>query len=189
MYTKETAVLVLDHQEMLISNYVSGRDAYLARVSTFLQSVRSNNIPVIFVTVGFRPDFPEVSDRNKIFSFVRDGGRLVNGAAGTQIPAGLYLENSDLIVNKHRVSAFEGTELQVLLRSQGVTRLVLFGVTTSGVVLSTVRQGADLDYEISVLEDFCHDPNPDVQEVLLCKVIPMQATVTTSQHFLDALNS
>ena len=60
----------------------------------------------------------------------------------------------------------------------------MFGIITSGVVLSTVRQAADLDYKISVIKDFCHDPDPNVQEVLLEKVLPMQAEVLTSAQYL-----
>lgn len=187
MDAKETAVLVLDYQEMLVANYVDDREECLTRVLQFLESVRSKSIPVIFVTVGFRPGFPEVSDRNKVFSSVRDGGRFLYGDVATRIPELLGPTDTDLVVNKHRVSAFEGTDLSVILRAQGISHLALFGIITSGVVLSTVRQAADLDYEISVIKEFCHDPSPDVQQVLLEKVLPMQATVISADQYLECL--
>jgi hypothetical protein len=49
----------------------------------------------------------------------------------------------DLIVTKRRVSAFTGSDLEVVLRAAGTEHLVLTGIATSGVVLSTLRQAAD----------------------------------------------
>jgi isochorismate hydrolase len=68
-----------------------------------------------------------------------------------------------------------------------VTRLVLLGIATSGVVLSTVRWAADADYEIIVLEDCRADADEEVHRVLMQKVFPRQATVVQAQEFLQAL--
>jgi nicotinamidase-related amidase len=80
-------------------------------------------------------------------------------------------------VVKKRISAFEGSDLQVLLRGLGADHLVLAGVSTSGVVLSTVRRAADLDYRLSVLQDACGDSDDEVHRVLVQKVFPKQAEV------------
>jgi nicotinamidase-related amidase len=56
---------------------------------------------------------------------------------------------------------------------------VLAGIATSGVVLSTLRQAADLDYQLTVLADGCLDADPEVHRVLLEKVFPRQAEVTS----------
>ena len=61
---------------------------------------------------------------------------------------------------KHRVSPFVGTDLETLLRANGVDTLVLAGVHTSGVVLSTVRHAGDLDYRLVVIRHCCADPVP-----------------------------
>jgi nicotinamidase-related amidase len=55
--------------------------------------------------------------------------------------------------------------------------LVLAGVATSGVVLSTVRLAADLDYRLTVLADCCWDRDPDLHRILLERVFPAQADV------------
>ena len=120
MNDSETAILVMDYQQLLVSSFVSDVDECLTNVSRFLGVARSEQVPVIFVTVGFRPGFPEVSDRNKIFSSVRDGGRFLSSDTSTQIPALLGPGDTDLVVNKCRVSAFEGTDLQVILRALGI---------------------------------------------------------------------
>ena len=77
------------------------------------------------------------------------------------------------------MSAFTGSDLEVLLRGLGAGTLVLTGIATSGVVLSTVRQAADLDYRLVVLSDACLDAEPEVHRVLIEKVFPRQATVQT----------
>jgi nicotinamidase-related amidase len=88
-------------------------------------------------------------------------------------------------VVKRRTSAFSGSDLDVLLRAAHVERLILAGLTTSGVVLSTMREAADRDYRITVLSDACHDPDENVQRVLLDKIIPHQALQDWTQT-LDA---
>jgi nicotinamidase-related amidase len=75
------------------------------------------------------------------------------------------------------VSAFAGSDLDVVLRAGEVRSLVLCGIATSGVVLSTVRAAADMDYELTVLADCCADGDPEVHRVLLEKVFPRQAAV------------
>ena len=82
-------------------------------------------------------------------------------------------------MHKRRVSAFTGSDLEVLLRAQGIDSLVLAGIATSGVVLSTLRQAADLDYRLTVLADGCLDGDPGVHHVLLEKVFTRQAEVTS----------
>lgn len=76
----------------------------------------------------------------------------------------------------------------MLLRGAGADSLVLAGISTSGVVLSTVRQAADLDYRLTVLADACADGDHEVHRVLLEKVFPRQAVVTTTDEWASTLN-
>lgn len=88
-------------------------------------------------------------------------------------------EPGDILVTKRRVSAFAGSDLDMVLRSNDIDHLVLTGIATSGVVLSTLRQAADLDFTLTVLSDGCLDNDPEVHQVLTEKVFPIQAEVTT----------
>jgi nicotinamidase-related amidase len=85
------------------------------------------------------------------------------------------------------VSAFSGSDLDVLLRASNVDSLVLCGIATSGVVLSTIRQAADLDYSLTVLSDACLDADPEVHDVLMRKVFVRQATVLTTREWSSQL--
>jgi nicotinamidase-related amidase len=78
-----------------------------------------------------------------------------------------------------RVSAFAGSDLDVVLRAGNVDHLMLTGIATSGVVLSTVRQAADPDFRLTVLSDGCLDNDPEVHRILTEKVFPRQAEVMT----------
>ena len=95
----------------------------------------------------------------------------------------------DLLVTKRRVLAFTGSDLEVVLRAGGIDSLVLAGIATSGVVLSTVRQAADLDYRLTVLADGCLDADPEVHQVLLQKVFPRQAEVTSVARWAASLRA
>jgi nicotinamidase-related amidase len=90
-------------------------------------------------------------------------------------------------VVKHRVSPFVGTDLEMLLRANGIDTLVLGGVHTSGVVLSTVCQAVDLDYRLVVVRDCCADPDPEAHAMLLDFVIPQRAAVVTVAELAGAL--
>jgi nicotinamidase-related amidase len=93
----------------------------------------------------------------------------------------------DVVVTKHRVSAFAGTDLDMILRANHIETLVLAGIATSGVVLSTVRHAADADYRIIIVEDCCADRDPEVHRVLTEKVFARQTTVVKAQAALAAL--
>jgi nicotinamidase-related amidase len=67
-----------------------------------------------------------------------------------------------------------------VLRARDVTALVLGGIATSGVVLSTVREAADRDYELTVFEDLCLDGDDEVHRVLTQKVFPRPSDVRVS---------
>jgi nicotinamidase-related amidase len=94
-----------------------------------------------------------------------------------------------VVVTKHRVSAFAGTDLEMVLRAGGTETLVLAGLATSGVVLSTLRHAADADYRIVVVEDCCADRDPEVHRVLMEKVFPRQATVVRAEAIHAELSS
>lgn len=186
MDLNRTAVLAMDYQELLVNSYIPDARKAVEKASEVLSRARSARMPVIYVTVGFSAGYPEVSDNNMIFKAVRDGQRFLADSDDAQIPLELAPKEGDLRVLKHRVSAFEGTSLETQLRAQGIDTLVLFGITTSGVVLSTVRQAADRDYKLIVLEDLCFDTD-DVHQFLMDNILNRQAEVTTSAAFLDSM--
>jgi nicotinamidase-related amidase len=174
----DTALLVMDFQRSIVERYDSAAALEAARGA--VDAARSAGIPVLFVRVAFRDGFPEVAATNRAFAALRDRGTSgTEQHEQTRIHPALGRREDEPLVTKRRVSAFTGSDLEVLLRGIGARRLVLTGIATSGVVLSTLRQAADLDFDLTVLADACADADPEVHRVLTEKVFPRQATVTT----------
>jgi nicotinamidase-related amidase len=168
----------MDVQGNIVERF-SGDAEYLPRLASAIQAARGAGIPVIYVTVGFRAGYPEASARNKTFSAVAGTGRFIEGSDSTRVHPAVAPVPGEVTVTKRRVSAFAGSDLDVVLRAGGITHLVLAGIATSGVVLSTLRQAADLDYQLTVLSDGCLDADAEVHRVLTGKVFPRQADVVT----------
>jgi nicotinamidase-related amidase len=105
----------------------------------------------------------------------------------TQVVADLEPLSTEIVVVKRRVSAFTGSDLEVVLRAADVDHLVLAGIATSGVVLSTLREAADRDFRLTVLHDACADRDDEVHRVLTEKVFPRQADVVTVDEWVSGL--
>jgi nicotinamidase-related amidase len=169
-----TALLVMDMQNGIVERF---GDAVLEPAGRAIAAARDAGLPVIYVRVAFRAGHPEVSSRNRAFGALRDAGALAQDDEATAIHPRIAPQRGDVVVVKRRVSAFAGSDLDVVLRAGGIEDLVLCGIATSGVVLSTLRQAADLDYGLTVLRDACADADDEVHRVLLDKVFPRQADV------------
>lgn len=179
-----TALLLMDFQ-----NGIAGRTEYqpaVAAAEEALASARSQGMPVIFVRVGFRPGFPEVAESNLRFSSAKRSNNpgMYQDSDGTQILDSMRPRPEEPVVLKKRISAFAGSDLQLLLRGLEVDSLVMAGVSTSGVVLSTLRYASDLDFRLTVLSDACADSDPEVHRVLTQKVFPVQAEVMTTEQWV-----
>ena len=173
------ALLLMDLQIVILERF-GANDDYLDRVVATQKRAQQAGLLMILVRVGFGVGHPEISARNKVFSAARAATSLRLGDPPTAPHPRLIRGNGEVVVTKKRVSAFSGSDLELVLRAHDVTHLVLAGIATSGVVLSTVRDAADRDYEITVLKDLCLDSDEEVHRVLTQKVFPRQARVTVA---------
>ncbi|MDE3092982.1 MAG: cysteine hydrolase [Acidobacteriota bacterium] len=178
------ALLVMDMQNGIVTRVGDRAPALLANLERALAVARERATPVIFVRVAFRRGAPEISERNHSFSALAAGEPMDEDAESTQIHPRLTPRESEPLVTKRRVSAFTGSDLEVILRSFDVDHLVLTGIATSGVVLSTIRQAADMDFRLTVLADGCADADPEVHRVLTTKVFPRQARVVSVDEWI-----
>lgn len=178
----QSALLVMDFQTPIVERFAEGREKLLAATAAAIAVARRRGMRVVYVVVGFRPGFPEISPRNKSFGRVKEMGGFA-----TDVHPQLAAAENEVIVTKHRVSAFSGTDLDMILRANDVDTLVLCGIATSGVVLSTLRHAADADYRVIVLRDCCSDQDSDVHTCLMEKIFPRQAEVFESADFIRAM--
>ena len=176
----------MDVQQGIVERFDPPAGALLDAVRRAVDAARQAGIPVVYVRIAFRPGAPEINRRNASFAAVAASGFSDQDEA-TQIHPDVAPQPGDIVVLKKRVSAFAGSDLEIVLRSLQVESLALTGIATSGVVLSTLRQAADLDYGLTVLRDGCADRDDEVHRVVLDKVFPRQATVLTVDEWVASV--
>jgi nicotinamidase-related amidase len=182
--SQNQALLVMDMQTAILRMLPDVADL-VQKTALAISSAREKKIPVLYVIVGFRTGAPELSTHNKALSASRERWINANMEEWMRIEPSLAPHSKEIVVIKRRVSAFTGSDLEVVLRALGIQHLVLTGVATSGVVLSTLREAADKDYQITVLSDACADADPEVHRVLTTKVFPRQADVITIHEWCN----
>lgn len=180
---KKTALLTLDFQEGIFSA-VPGSEAIVPQAARAVEFARDNHFMIIHVGLGFEEGHPEISDHS-LFARVKKGGLFVKGTPSVKFHSSL-VHPKDLVVYKQRVGGFSENQLHLILRANGIENLILMGIATSGIVLSTLRRAYDLDYRCTVIKDACFDRDPEVHRVLTDKVFAAQASVVTVDDFLAA---
>src|ERR1700722_10769131 len=146
-----TALLIMDYQNGIIP-MAPNPDELLAGAHQAIDLIRSHGGTIGYVRVGF-------ADESEIGGSM---GKRVGGPAAalehfhadhanTQIHADIAPEEGDIVVRKTRVGPFGSTDLDEQLQARGIDTLVLAGISTSGVVLSTVRAAPHPDSPLSVL--------------------------------------
>jgi nicotinamidase-related amidase len=184
-----TAVLSMDCQTGVVSIFLQDdKDAFLARAASVLNHARAAGMTVIHVQAGFRPGLPEVSSRNMLFSAIKSSPErqiFFQEPLGT-IPPVIAPKEGEIVITKHRISAFPGTDLAMILRAKDIDTLVLFGIATSGVVLSTLLEAADADFRLAVIKDCCADLDSNVHDCLINKFFLSRASVLSVREFVEA---
>src|SRR5665213_865363 len=135
MESNTTALLVMDMQMGILGRLPQQGEAIVNKVADAIKAAREKNLLVIFVRVGFKKGLPEISPANKTFYGFKDHLKGANLGAFMQISPGLGITEDDIVVDKKRVSAFSGSDLEMILRANNISSLVLTGIATSGVVL------------------------------------------------------
>jgi nicotinamidase-related amidase len=177
----KTAMLTLDLQNGIFG-FAPGAEAVVPAAAKAVEFARKQNYLLIHAGLGFAPGHPEIPDGESRFQRVKQNNLFVIGTPSADFHPSIY-KPGDLVVRKQRVGAFSENQLHLILRARGVENLVFFGISTSGVVLSTLRRAFDLDYRSTVLKDACFDPDPEVHRVLTEKVFTSQAAVVTVDAF------
>lgn len=127
----------------------------IANTAEALRKARAAGVKIGYVRVGFSPDYRECPPTSRIFQGAKKSGMFKLGSWGTEVHPALAPQPGDHDIVKHRVSPFYATSLEAILRANGVRRLYLSGVSTSGAVLSGAKDGHDRDYDVYVLDDCC----------------------------------
>jgi nicotinamidase-related amidase len=177
---QHAALLVMDYQNAIVGR-IADSDALVTRAAAAISIARDRGVAIGYVRVALDDaDLAAVPATNKSFAQAAgSGSRFRNDAPETAIDERVAPIPGDIVVRKVRVGAFSTTDLADQLAARGIDTLILAGISTSGVVLSTVRDAADRDYRIFVLADGCADPDDEVHQLLTTRIFPRQTWVVT----------
>ncbi len=187
---QHTALLIADFYGAILSTLPHATDRQVVEKTQRLQrAARDAGLFVCYCATVFRPGYVEISERNKTFRERKHSGQPPMSDPVQLIHPAVLPTPGEVVVGKHRVNALYGTALDLILRANGIDTLIILGYATSGVVLSTVRYAADLDYRLLAVEECCADQDPAVHDFLTERIFPRQAEVVTVADVMQALRA
>ena len=187
---QHTALLIADFYAAVMGTIPHAVDRQVVEKTQSLQrAARDAGLFVCYCATVFRPEYVEISERNKTFRERKHSGQPPVSDPVQVIHPAVLPAAGEVVVGKHRVNALYGTALDLILRANNIDTLIILGYATSGVVLSTVRYAADLDYRLVVVEDCCADQDQEVHDFLTRRIFPRQAEVVTADDVIQALRA
>jgi nicotinamidase-related amidase len=167
-------------QSMLTRAFAAAADGgLLERVGGLLQSAREAGSAVIYVRVC---NPPGTVANNPIYWLATQTGRLSCGSPDVEILPEVAPGPGDALVEHHRMSAFTGSDLDIVLADRGIRTLILTGAATNVVVESTARDAADRGYRVVIAEDCClaptaaaHEAALDSLALIVSRIVPASA--------------
>lgn len=148
---------------------------------------RTLGIPVIHVWFVCEPGHPGVTLNAPLFEGLVDANALVRGTWGAEPVNGLEARPGDHVVSKTRMNAFEGTNLETVLKAEGCDIIIETGAWTNMSIEHTARTGADRGYTMIVPEDACSSMNADWHNASISYALANVAAVTRVDEVIAAL--
>jgi nicotinamidase-related amidase len=170
---ERTALLVMHYQTDILGLFPSVAPVLLANTRKLCDAARANGVGVYFANLRFGPGYPEVSPSNKNGQGIKRLGLFIDDRTAPELD---QQPNEPLIV-AHRASVFFGTDLEARLRAQGIDTLMMVGIASTGVVLSSVAYASDADFRLYTVKDCCYDPDEIVHEHLFSTAFESRTTV------------
>jgi gluconolactonase len=156
-------------------------------VKALAATCRSKGVPVIHVWNIVEKGGTGSKMNAPLFQGVKDTGALVRGTWGAAPAEGLEPQDGDLVVEKMRMSAWQGTRFEILLAGLGRDTVIVTGAWTNMSVEHTSRTGADKGYFMVVPEDGCSTMNADWHNASINYALQNVSTVTTCAAVTEAL--
>ena len=194
---KNSALILVDYQVALceegdlcrlpaLAAQVRERDV-LGKASKVLEAARAAGVYVVHVRLAFDPTYELRSNRTKRWdAYPADRAMLVDSPAA-QIVTALAPAEGEPVVIKGSVDPFIGTSLANMLLGNGIRSIAVAGVATNLAVESAVRHAGDSGFDVTVIEDLCASFSPAAHEFSTDTILPMFATVASSDDYLASL--
>jgi len=183
--TMKSALLILDYQ-VGVGDQAYAQEA-APRAAAALAAGRKAALFIIFSKVNFRPGYSDIASSNKAFWSLKTKNLLPPNAS--KLITLFQPIHDEIVVNKNRFSAFCGNDLRTVLRATNINHLIMAGVATSGVILSSFTAAADADHSMTILSDACADPKPTLHNELMKNLFPRSAMVATVDEWTGSLNN
>jgi len=196
---RKTVLIIVDmHREFLEEGSPvetpRGR-AMLPALSEFIRQLRAKDVKIIFTRHVHRRDKSDMGLMAELWPIVRDGTINAEGSLGTEIHSGLDVHEEDIVITKHRYSAFVGTDLEMVLRGLGIENVVIAGVLTNACCESTARDAMYKGFRVFFLSDLtatfdipAYDggsiPADTVQRVVCSTIASWFGEVLTANEFI-----
>jgi gluconolactonase len=148
---------------------------------------RALGIPVIHVWFVVPPGAHGLTLNAPLFEGVLENRAMVRGTWGAEPVAGLEPQPGDHVVEKMRMSAWEGTSLETILKAEARDTIIECGAWTNMSIEHTARTGADKGYLMIIPEDACATMNADWHRASIEYAMQNVAAVTTTERVLAAL--
>ena len=158
-------------------------------VRRLADACRACGVAVIHVWFIVEPGAPGLTLNCRLFEGVADTKAMVRGSWGAQPVPGLEPRPGDFVVEKMRMSAWEGTRLETILKGTGRTFIINTGAWTNMSVEHTARTAADKGYFVLVPEDACSTMNQDWHKASIDYALQNVAVVTTTQAVIAAVGA
>jgi gluconolactonase len=160
----------------------------VANVQRLADACRAKGIPVIHVWYLVEPGAPGLKLNAPLFQGVKDTNALVRGTWGGAPAEGLEPRDGDFVVEKMRMSAWQGTKLANLLDGLGRDTVIVTGAWTNMSIEHTSRTGADMGYSMVVPENGCSTMNADWHRASIEYALTNVAAVTDVDAVIAALS-
>lgn len=160
----DKAALIVMHYQVDVFAILFGEQPspLLDKCNALIRRWRVTGRPLLFPNFLLGAEYEHASKSNRLISSIVPTGRFRNA----EPMKGLAIERNDLFYSCPRASVFYGTTLDADLRARGISTLVMAGISSTGVVLSSITWASDADYDVRLVRDCCYDPDQDAHEAL-----------------------
>ena len=131
------------------------QESTFAHLNKAIRLFREKDHPVIFVRLGFDSSYSNQPKTSPVFGKAHDFGILKSDEWSTRLHTSVDHRDTDLVIQKQRVSAFYDTPLASTLRNLGVSDLYIAGVATDLAVEAAARDAHDRDFKVTIISDAC----------------------------------
>ena len=195
---KRTALIIQDMQNDVIieggafaesgSPEHAKEQNVVANSQKLADACRAKGVAVIHVHYIVEEGAPGLKVNAPLFQGLKEANALVRGSWGAAPAKGLEPKQGDFVVEKMRMSAWEGTKLEQLLVGLGLDTVIVTGAWTNMSIEHTSRTGADKGYNMVVPEDCCSTMNADWHNASINYALQNVSTVTNSGDVIEALD-